>query len=70
LVEAFAGAAVHVHDLNARLLLGEKVNILEHSTAISTLVRIASRLGTERVAREVVPTVKEYLDAANDPAGQ
>ena len=36
LVEAFAGAAVHMHDLNTRLLLGEQVDILAHSQAIST----------------------------------
>jgi hypothetical protein len=64
LIEAFAGAAVHVHDLNARLLLGEEVDIVAHSQAISTMVRIASRIGTQRVAREVmpVPSVAEYLE--------
>jgi hypothetical protein len=53
LVEAFAGAAVHVHDLNARLLLGEDVDITAHASAISTMVRIASRIGTQRVARDI-----------------
>jgi len=53
LVEAFAGAAVHVHDLNARLLLGQEVDVCAHSQAISTMVRIASRIGTKRVARDV-----------------
>ena len=48
LVEAFAGAAVHVHDLNARLLLGEEVDITAHASAISTMVRIASRIGVHR----------------------
>jgi hypothetical protein len=62
LVEAFAGAAVHVHDLNARLLLGEQVDIVAHSQAISTMVRIASRIGTQRVARDITPpSVQEYL---------
>ena len=63
LVEAFAGAAVHVHDLNARLLLGEEVDITAHASAISTMVRIASRIGTQRVARDVTPpSVAEYLE--------
>jgi hypothetical protein len=62
LVEAFAGAAIHVHDLNARLLLGEEVDIMDHSQAISTMVRIASRIGIHRVAREVTPpSLQEYL---------
>jgi hypothetical protein len=54
LIEAFAGAAVHVHDLNARLLLGQEVDITAHASAISTMVRIASRIGTRRVARDDV----------------
>ena len=62
MVEAFAGAAIHVHDLNARLLLGEEVDIMDHSQAISTMVRIASRIGIHRVAREVnPPSVQEYF---------
>jgi hypothetical protein len=62
LVEAFAGAAVHVEFLNTRLLLGEKVEILEHSQAISSMVRIASRIGVNRIPRNVTPTVAEYLE--------
>jgi hypothetical protein len=49
LVEAFAGAALHVNELNAKLLLGDKVDLISHSTAISTLVRVASRLGIQRL---------------------
>ena len=62
LVEAFAGCAVHMHDLNARLLLGEEVDIVAHSQAISTMVRIASRVGTRRVAHDVTPSVADYLE--------
>ena len=62
LVEAFAGAAVHAHDLNARLLLGEDVDITAHASAISTMVRIASRIGVHRVTREV-PDLRKYLEA-------
>ena len=66
LVEAFAGAAVHVHDLNARLLLGQEVDILAHSQAISTMVRVASRIGVRRVARDVTPSLHEYLPPAEE----
>jgi hypothetical protein len=61
LVEAFAGAAVHMHDLNARLLLGQQVDIISHSQVISTMVRIASRIGVHRVARDVTPDLQTYL---------
>jgi hypothetical protein len=61
LVEAFAGAAVHVHDLNARLLLGEPVDIVAHAQAVSTLVRVAARIGVHRIAREVGPTLADII---------
>jgi hypothetical protein len=61
LVEAFAGAAIHVHDKNARLLVGEEVDIVEHCQAISTLVRVAQRIGLRRVARNITPDLSNYL---------
>jgi hypothetical protein len=53
LTEAFSGIAVHVHNLNARLLAGEKINIDYHCTAVSTMCRTASRIGLHRVPREI-----------------
>jgi hypothetical protein len=61
LVEAFAGAAVHVHDLTAHLLLGQEVDIVAHSHAISTMVRVAQRIGVRRLARDVGPTLSDIL---------
>jgi hypothetical protein len=62
LVQAFAGTALHVHDLNARLLLGEKVDVVEHCQTISTLVRVAQRIGIRRVARDIrLQTLSQYL---------
>jgi hypothetical protein len=67
LVEAFAGAAIHVNDINARLLMGEQIDIIAHSTAISVMVRVASRIGVGRVPRTVTPpNLREYLDAHHD----
>ena len=73
LVEAFAGVSIHLGDLHARLLLGERINIVEHATAVSTMVRIASRIGVRRIARDVTPTLadimrEEQREAARDPA--
>jgi hypothetical protein len=68
LVEAFAGAAIHVHDKNARLLLGEEVDIVEHCQAISTLVRVAQRIGLRRVVRDITPTVADYVASINEGA--
>ena len=66
LVEAFAGVSVHLADLHTRLLLGEPINIMEHSTAVSTMVRIAQRVGVRRIARDVTPSVKDYVRHIND----
>jgi hypothetical protein len=63
LVEAFAGAAVHVHDLNAHLLLGREVDVAAHSHAISTMVRVAQRIGVRRVARDIT-TLGDILRGA------
>jgi hypothetical protein len=66
LIEAFAGASITVDNLNARLLLGEKLDILEYSTAISTMVRVASRIGLHRVATDITPPpVGDYADHIN-----
>jgi hypothetical protein len=53
LVEAFAGCAVVVHDINARLLLGQSIDIGEASQAVSSLVRLAQRIGVGRHIRDV-----------------
>jgi hypothetical protein len=53
LVEAFAGCAVVVHDINARLLLGQPIDIGEASQAVSSLVRLAQRIGVGRHIRDV-----------------
>jgi hypothetical protein len=63
LVEAFAGVALHVHDINARLLLGEKIDVLAHSNAVSTLVRVATKIGLDRIPRELGDDIE-----ADDPA--
>jgi hypothetical protein len=54
LVEAFAGATVCLNSLNTKLALGQPIDLGQHAQAASVLVRIASRLGLSRRAREVL----------------
>jgi hypothetical protein len=68
LVEAFAGIALAVNDLNARLLLGEEINITEQSTAVSTMVRVAHRIGMGRIARNIVSDPLKYASRSLDNA--
>jgi len=53
LVEAFAGCAVVVQDINARLLLGQPIDISEAAQAVSSLVRLAQRIGVGRCMLDV-----------------
>ena len=53
LIEAFAGASITLDQLNAKLLLGKSINLAEHAQASNAMVRIGSRLGLQRRARDV-----------------
>jgi hypothetical protein len=61
LVEAFAGAAVTLHNLNTRLALGESIDLGQHAQAVSAMVRVASRLGLQRRAKDIGPTLGDIL---------
>ena len=68
LIRRFASGAVLAEELEARLARGEPVDIAEHALLSSTLVRLAQRLGLERRARNVTPSVGQYLAARTAPA--
>jgi hypothetical protein len=61
LVEAFAGACVTMHHLNTLLALGEKIDLTQHATAVSAMVRVASRLGLQRRMKDVGPSLADIL---------
>jgi len=61
LIQAYAGSAILLDDLNARVVLGQEIDVGTHAQMTSALVRIASRLGLQRRQRDVTPTVEEYL---------
>jgi hypothetical protein len=63
LIRRFAAAAVLAEQLESRLANGEQIDIQEHATLSSTLVRLAARIGIDRVARDVTPSLAEYLAA-------
>ena len=55
LVRAFAGAATQLRYLNHQVLLGEgsEIDLAGFSQLASTMLRIGSRLGTERRSKQV-----------------
>jgi hypothetical protein len=63
LIRAFAGAATTLQYLNHQVLLGEssEVDLTGYATIASTMLRIGSRLGLGRRARDVTPSLSEHL---------
>jgi hypothetical protein len=63
LVRAFAGAATTLQYLNHQVLLGEvsEIDLSGYATIASTILRIGSKLGLQRRARDVTPTLEQYL---------
>ena len=61
LIRRFASGAVLAEALEARLARGEEVDIAEHALLSSTLVRLAQRIGINRVAKNVTPSLTEIL---------
>jgi hypothetical protein len=61
LIAAFAGACVTMENLNTRLALGETIDLSEHAQAVSAMVRVASRLGLQRRAKDVGSSLGDLL---------
>jgi hypothetical protein len=61
LLRRLAAATVQAELLEAKMVNGEPVDVGQLCTLASTTVRIASRLGLERVPRDV-ETLSEYLE--------
>ena len=68
LVRRFAACAVLCESQEARLTSGEELDISEYSTLTSTLVRVAQRIGINRIARDITPSLAEYTDAQDADA--
>jgi hypothetical protein len=68
LIRRFAAAAVIAEQMEARLANGEEINIAEHAQLASTLVRIAQRIGIDRRARNITPSLPDYLDTVEAEA--
>lgn len=66
LIQAYASAFVRMNDLTARQLLGDEyVEFNDLASAISSMVRVAHRLGIQRRPREVTP-LSSYLNGQPD----
>lgn len=62
LIRRFAALAVLAENIEARLAMGETIDLGEHCQISSTLVRLATRLGINRATKLVTP-LRDYLEA-------
>jgi hypothetical protein len=60
LIRRLAALSVQLEQLEAKLADGGDIDIGEYTALTSTLVRVVSRLGINRVAR-TLPTLSDYL---------
>ena len=67
LVEAFAGAAVTLQHLNTQLALGQQIDVSQHAQCVGAMVRVATRLGLSRRARDISPTLSDILRGGPPP---
>jgi hypothetical protein len=68
LIRRFAAAAVLAEQMESKLANGEAIDIQEHATLSSTLVRLAQRIGIDRVPIDISPTLSDI--AAEIEAGR
>ncbi len=62
LIRRFAASAVLAEAMEAKLVSGGTIDVTEHSQLSSTLVRLASRIGLDRVPKDVPPaTLSDYM---------
>src|SRR5258705_13392337 len=68
LLRRLAATTVQAEMLEARMVNGEAIDIATLCTLASTTVRISQRLGLERRARNVTPSLNQYLAGRTAPA--
>jgi hypothetical protein len=61
LVRRFSAACVLAEQIEADLANGQDIDVERHALLCSTLTRLAQRIGIDRRARTLNPTVAEYL---------
>lgn len=69
LVRRFAACATLAENMEAAIVRGEPVSLAEHASLCSNLVRLGQRIGLDRIAKDVTPSLIERLRAkyANKP---
>jgi hypothetical protein len=61
LVRRFAATAVLAEQLEADLANGVEIDVERHALLCSTLTRLAQRIGIDRRAKNITPSLGDYL---------
>jgi len=67
LIRRFAALACMAEQLEAALALGETIDLQDHALIASTMVRLATRIGIDRRAKNIVPDLKDYIEGRAAP---
>jgi hypothetical protein len=67
LVEGFCGATIVLQALNTKLALGEAVDLTEHASVCSSMVRIAAKIGLSRRSRIVSGLIEAEVEPSRSP---
>ena len=70
LIRRFTAAAVLAEQMEARLVSGEQIDVQEHALLASSLVRVAQRIGVNRIPRNLAPTLDDYLRTKQTEAAE
>jgi hypothetical protein len=68
LIRRFAAAAVIAEQLEARLAKGEEIDVERHALLCSTLCRVGTRIGIDRRAKNITPSLRDYLEGKQEAA--
>jgi hypothetical protein len=53
--------------MEARIARGEEIDVQQHALICSSLVRLAQRIGIDRRARNITPTLSDLLRQDIEP---
>jgi len=65
LIRRLAAATVISEEIEGKAVNGDVIDIGEFCQLASTTVRIAQRLGVERIPRQVEPSLQQYLASSH-----
>ena len=61
LIRRFSAACVLAEELEGQLARGEEIDVERHALLCSTLTRLAQRIGMDRRAKDISPTLGDIL---------